>query len=334
MSGTEQPLVEVYGIGKTYLPSPPMMRVLLRSSIREPVVALQDVSFQVEAGKICAIVGPNGAGKSTLFRLFTGLTTPTTGTAKVCGYDVAKQSFNVRRLIGFHAADERMLLGRHSVRENLAFHGRLQGLPKRSLKPRVREVLELVGLERAASRLAMALSSGMKARLQLARALLHKPRVLILDEPTGSLDPVAAYQFLEVIKRTVAEQNIAALISSHRVEEIEALPDHVLLLDQGKLIYNGNLDSLRRHWEKPGVQIGFTNADAALAAAAVMSDVPGVEVVSTEAENLLVRSSLPPGQLFVAANGKLDFVVSISEVRMPLRDLLAKVLLSQNGQAK
>jgi ABC-2 type transport system ATP-binding protein len=308
------------------------MRVLLRSSIREPIVALRDVSFQVEAGKICAIVGPNGAGKSTLFRIFTGLTTPTNGTASICGFDVAKQSFNVRRVIGFHAADERMLLGRHTCRENLAFHGRLQGIPKRELKNRIREVLELVGLERTANRLAMALSSGMKARLQLARALLHKPRVLILDEPTGSLDPVAAYEFLEVIKKTVAEQNIAAMISSHRVEEIEALPDHVLLLDHGQLIYNGNLDSLRRHWEKPGVQIGFTTADAAQKAAVLIDELPGVEVISTEEERILLRSSLPPGQLFVAANGRLDSVVSISEVRMPLRDLLAKVLLSENGK--
>src|SRR5688572_5631524 len=118
MSSIDPPLVEVRGVGKTYLPSPPMMRVLLRSAIREPVVALNDVTFEVQAGKICAIVGPNGAGKSTLFRVLTGLTTPTTGSAAVCGFDVTTQSFNVRRTIGFHAADERMLLGRHSVREN------------------------------------------------------------------------------------------------------------------------------------------------------------------------------------------------------------------------
>lgn len=334
MHSIDKPLIEVHGVGKTYTPSPPLMRVLLRSSIREPIVALQDVSFRVEAGEICAIVGPNGAGKSTLFRIFTGLTTPTTGRASICGYDVTRQSFNVRRVIGFHAADERMLLGRHTCRENLAFHGRLQGIPKRELKSRIRQVLDLVGLEKAANRLAMALSSGMKARLQLARALLHRPRVLILDEPTGSLDPVAAYQFLEVIKKTVTEQNIAAMISSHRVEEIEALPDHVLLLDRGKLIYNGNLESLRGHWERPGIQIGFTTPEAAQTAALKITELPGAEIISTEGENIVLRTSMPPGQLFVAANGTLDSVVSISEVRMPLRDLLARVLLSENGKAE
>lgn len=327
------PLVDVNEVSKTYVPSPPLMRLLLRSAIKEPVEALRGVSLQVRAGEICAIVGPNGAGKSTLFRVLTGLTTPTTGVAHVGGFDVTRESFQVRRIIGFHAADERMLLGRHSCRENLMFYGRLQGIPPKALKRRTHEALEMVGLEQAAPRLALALSSGMKARLQLARALLHRPRVLILDEPTGSLDPVAAYQFLEMIKEATLEQGMATLISSHRLEEIEALPDHVLLLHEGRVVYDGHLESLRRLREEPTLEIHFSSPAGASVAAQYLRTINGVEVLSIAEEVMMVRSSMQVGDLFAAADGHFDTVTSISQVRMPLRDLLARMLTTNGAGA-
>jgi ABC-2 type transport system ATP-binding protein len=320
-------------VSKTYVPSPPWMRVLLRSNIKQPIEALQGVSLRVHPGEICAIVGPNGAGKSTLFRVLTGLTTPTTGEAFVHGYDVTRQSFQVRQVIGFHAADERLLLLRHSCVENLMFHGRLQGIPEQALKKRTREVLHLVGLERAAQRLALALSSGMKARLQLARALLHHPKVLILDEPTGSLDPVAAYDFLNLIKTATTERGIATLLSSHRLEEIEALPEHVLLLDSGRVVFDGHLDALRDLWEKPRRRLQFATLEAAQSAGEFLSSFPGVTVVSSEEETITLQTDLTVGQLFMAADGHLDGVVSMEETRIPLRDLLAQMLRAPRGKA-
>lgn len=319
--------VVVTDLAKTFVPSPPMMRVLLRSALKEPVRALDGVSLQVGPGQICAVVGPNGAGKSTLFRILTGLITPTSGSASVMDYDVARESLQVRRLIGFHAADERMLLGRHSVAENLSFHGRLQGMRAATIQKRSREVLDLVGLERVAKRLALALSSGMKARLMLARALLPHPRVLILDEPTGSLDPVAAYEFIELIKATVAERGIATLISSHRLEEIEALPEHVLLLNEGRVIYDGDLDELRRYWDQPRIEFRFGSETAAAHAVGTFSTLEGVEVIASDTDTVLLATERAVGDLFAAANGRLDRVVGMSEVRMPLRDLLAKILV-------
>jgi ABC-2 type transport system ATP-binding protein len=322
-----QPVVDVRALSKTYVPSPPMMRVLLRSAIKEPVDALKNVSLQVGAGEICAIVGPNGAGKSTLFRVLSGLTTPTGGSAYIQGLNVTTQSFHVRQLIGFHAADERMLLGRHTCAENLKFHGRLQGIPEKDLDRRTRAALRLVGLERAGGRLALALSSGMKARLQLARALLHRPRVLILDEPTGALDPVAAYEFLELIKATTREHGIATLLSSHRLEEIEALPEHVLLLDGGTVVFDGHLDALRRVWNEPRLEVRFFSEATARAASGYLSTIDGVDVVSCNKDLITLRSTLTVGDLFVAANGHLDGVVAIGESRIPLRELLAQMLL-------
>ena len=318
--------VEVRNVSKTYLPSPPLMRALLRSSIRSPVVALENVSLEVDAGTIQTIVGPNGAGKSTLFRILTGLTTATSGSASICGFDVTHQSFRVRRLIGFHPADERTLLGRHSCEENLLFHGRLQGIPAYELRRRIEEALELVGLQRQATSLALALSSGMKARLQLARALLHRPRVLILDEPTGALDPVAAYQLLEIIKQATRTYGIATLLSSHRLEEIEALPERVMLLNEGQVVFNGNLEELRRRYHEPRLEIRFASTAEAMAAAADLGSIHEVEIISVQGDTIFLRTDLAVEGLFRAADGALNGLISFGKVRVPLRDFLAQLL--------
>lgn len=325
-------LVVVDHVSKVYVPSPPWMRLLLRSSIRRPVVALEDFSLDVQPGQILAVVGPNGAGKSTLFRVLTGLTTPTSGRAYVCGLDVTQKSHEVRRLIGFAPADEKTLLLRNTCRENLVFHGQLQGIPKRRLTRRVNETLDFVGLGHAADRVGIALSSGMKARLQLARALLHRPQVLILDEPTSAVDPVAAYELLELIKQVVKDQNAAALISSHRLEEIEALHNDVVLLDEGLIKYRGNLDTLRSLWEEPRLEITFHAELECLRAYNQLQRIPEVEVVGVEGTTLTLATSIGLGKLFALANGEMSGVQSIQELKLPLRELLAKILIDKADQ--
>ena len=130
-----EPIVKVNGVSKTYYPSPAWLKLMLRSSIKEPVHALKNVSLEVAGGQIVAVVGPNGAGKSTLFRVLTGLTTPTSGSASILGYDVATQSAAVRRHLGFMPPEERTLWMRHSCAENLIFHGRLQGMGREPEAP-------------------------------------------------------------------------------------------------------------------------------------------------------------------------------------------------------
>lgn len=318
-------LVVVEGLGKIYEPSPVWMRFLLRSAIDKPVVALEDLSLEVGPGEIVAVVGPNGAGKSTLFRVLTGLTTPTTGQVRVGGLDPMRKGHAVRRIIGFVPADDRSLYLRHTARENLIFHGMLQGLPKRELRPRVAEALELVGLTEATERVGFALSAGMRARLQLARALLHEPRVLILDEPTGAIDPVASSRMLEIIEKVTQERSLAVLISSHRLEEIESLHQSVMLLDRGRLVYRGDLDSLRRRWERPCLEISFSSGDAADEAGARFRHNAEVEVVEIDASRVTVRTDLPVGALFGILDGQLSDVESVREVKISLRRLLAEI---------
>lgn len=323
-------LVDIQNVGKVYMPSPLWMRFLLRSAISEPIVALDDVSLQVEAGQIWAVVGPNGAGKSTLFRILTGLTTPTSGRASVMGYDVTEDSAKVRRMVGFAPAEDRTLWLRHSCRENLMFHGRLQGIGERRLRPAVDDMLDLVGLGLAKDRAGFALSSGMRARLQLARALLHEPSVLILDEPTGAIDPVGAYDLLEVIKAVTVERGLAVLLSSHRLEDIEALHDNVALLDQGKLIYRGDLDTLWSIWEKPRLEIRFSTDEKAVDAADWLSTLDDVELLEVEPPALVVVSGIATGELLSRMDGRLAGVTSINDTRMPLRELFATVLKQAN----
>lgn len=327
-----EPIVKVNDVSKTYYPSPGWLKLMLRSSIKQPVQALKNVSLQVEGGRIVAVVGPNGAGKSTLFRVLTGLTTPTSGSASILGFDVTTQSASVRRHLGFMPPEERTLWMRHSCAENLIFHGRLQGMGGNELKRRVDEVLETVGLGHARDRVVFALSSGMNARLRLARALLHHPAVVILDEPTGTLDPVGAHEMLTVIQKVTAERNIAVLLSSHRMEDIEALHDNVLMISSGEVAYWGDLGELRARWEKPQIQIVFREHDQALAGAEALRSLPGVEGVIQEDNLTLVATELPIGDLLGRLSGQVAGITKVEATRRPLRELLADMLTNTEDQ--
>lgn len=327
------PVVKVEQVGKVYPPSPPWMKVLLRTSIREPVVALGEVSLEVRPGQICAVVGPNGAGKSTLFRVLTGLTTPTTGAASILGLDVTTQAHEVRKHVGFMPAEDRTLLLRQTCRENLDFHGRLQGIRESRLRPAVDETLDLVGLGEAKDRVGFALSSGMRARLMLARAILHEPAVLILDEPTGAVDPIGSHQLIAMIQRITEERRVAVLLSSHRLDEIETLHHNILLLNRGTTLYWGSLDALRALWEQPPIEIRFDQHVAADRAASFLDSVGDVQVTRGGETSLLVNSGLTVGELLTLLDGQVARVASIRRSEVRLQELLVRIVDEQSSEA-
>ena len=328
-----EPAVRVEDIVKVYEPSEWWMKILLRSSVSEPVRALDGVSIEVSPGEICAVVGPNGAGKSTLFRILTGLTTPTSGRATIQGHDCTVDSARVRALVGFMPAEVRTVWLRHSCRENLQFHGRLQGMPEAKVQQRIGETLDLVGLGRAADRVGFALSSGMLARLMLARALFHEPPILILDEPTGSVDPVGSYELIELIKRVTKERNLAVLLSSHRIDEIEALHDSVLLLNEGRQVFAGDLDELRAMWERPRITIEFDSEESAGAAEGELARIRGVQEVERVERNVILECDIPIGTVLQGLNGSLPGIVSLNQTRLRLHELLAKILIEDSREA-
>ncbi|MFO7294117.1 MAG: ABC transporter ATP-binding protein [Actinomycetes bacterium] len=327
-----EPIVAIEHLGKVYEPFSRGMRLLLRTSVKEPVVALDDVSLEVHPGQIMAVLGPNGAGKSTLFRVLTGLTTPTTGRATIMGLDATRDSAKVRRLIGFMPAENRTLLLRHSCRENLAFHGRLQGIPEAQLHDRIDETLETVGLYEARDRIGFALSSGMLARLMLARAILHEPTVLILDEPTSAVDPLGAFELISMIQRIATERNLAVLISSHRLDEVEMLNDHVVLLNRGRVVYSGHLSSMTAQARRPRIEIVAENESAAEKLSSTLSTIDGIDSLQVEGSSVFVATDLPIDGIVQTLNGYGDLIVSIGRTAPRLRDVLGE-MLGSNSEA-
>lgn len=312
------------GLSKVYEPTPRWMRVLARTHIASDVIALDGIDLTVRAGEICAIVGPNGAGKTTLFRIIVGLTTATSGTGTLLGLDVERDSEQIRQVVGWMPADDRSLLMRATARENLHMHGRLQGMSPRLMATRIPEVLATVDLESRIDTVVAGLSAGMKARLRLARALLSGPRVLILDEPTGAVDPIAAHGLLDLITDLVQRERLAVLISSHRLEEIEALRSQALLLDKGRVKYFGDLDSLREQWERPQLELVFASTDAADQAAADLTSL-GLELtVDGPTVRCWLKARDGAGDVLAALGAGTRQVRHVREIPMPLRDLIAR----------
>jgi ABC-2 type transport system ATP-binding protein len=331
-SANGTPVVEVRGLTKVYLPSPRWMRFFLRTQIHEPVVALDEVSIRFDGGQICAVAGPNGAGKTTLFKILTGLLAPTSGSAVVVGIDATRQSPELRRVVGFMSGDDRSLWLRLTSVQNLEFRGRLQGLRGNALQARIDDVLGAVGLGDQRETVGFALSSGMRARLQLACALLHEPPVLILDEPTGTVDPVGSFELLQMIRRVTEERKLAVLFSTHRVDEIEALGEKVVLLHRGHVIHVGPLDRLRRTLERQVVTFEFVNPDAARNAADRLAGSHETEVIERAESSLTVATSGRIGELLERIGDAAPAITSLNERRVPLREVLAEALAEKDEQ--
>ena len=226
----------------------------LLAALRQPratswVHAVQDVSCDVQRGEFFGLLGPNGAGKTTLFKMLATLTSPDEGTATVFGADVMRQPRDVRRMVAPVAADERGLHWRLSALENLRLFATLYDLRGAALGERVDEVLGVVGLRGAERRVVGTYSSGMRQRLLIARALLIRPRVLLLDEPTRSLDPVSARDFRNFLREQVAgPDKCTVVMATHSAEEALELCDRVAVLHKGRLLAVGAARALEREF--------------------------------------------------------------------------------------
>ncbi|MDE3135185.1 MAG: ABC transporter ATP-binding protein [Acidobacteriota bacterium] len=230
---------------KQFPPAYSGWRTFLQVVVPATVRALGGVSFHVDEGKVLALVGENGAGKSTLLRILSTLLLPTGGRAAIAGFDVEREPALVRRHIGYHSGADFGFYGRLTGRENLEFFASMNGLSRQETVARVAELTEHLGLAPALDRQARGLSSGTINRLGLARAILHRPPVLLLDEPTRSLDPVASAEFRVVLKDFVRRYGVTVLFASHILSEVEELADSVALLSGGSLVAFDTPEALR-----------------------------------------------------------------------------------------
>ena len=217
--------------------------------------AVDHLDFAVPAGELFGFLGPNGAGKSTTIRLLTGQLRPTAGRAAVCGFDVASERLQFLPLIGV-VFEYQNIYERMTAVENLRFSARLYGIDSR----RVQEVLQQVGLQEHARRKTARFSNGMKQRLLIARALLHRPRVLFLDEPTRGLDPGVARDIRALVQSLCAE-GVTIFLTTHYMEEADRLCDRVAILQHGRIVA---LDTPQRLKQNMGTE-GATLEDVYLA---------------------------------------------------------------------
>jgi ABC-2 type transport system ATP-binding protein len=197
--------------------------------------AVDGISFSVEHGEIFALLGPNGAGKSTLIRMLTTLLPPTSGAATICGHDVLKEANSVRHLIGVipQAMTSDMEL---SVEENLLIYAKLYGVPRERRRRLMADLIEAVELTKWKDKPVKNLSGGMRRRVEIARGLVHEPRVFFLDEPTTGLDPVSRVGVWEMLRQLKENRDLTVLITTHYMDEADKLCDRIAIIDHGKLV--------------------------------------------------------------------------------------------------
>jgi len=257
---------------------------------KEAVKALDNVSLKVPKGSICGLLGHNGAGKTTLISLLVGLTLPTSGSGKVLGYDIVKESINIRRKVGllpegFGFYDDMSAL------ENLIYLGQLDGLSLKDATLKAKEVLEKIGLSNEMNRKVAAFSRGMKQRLGIAQALLKNPELLILDEPTVGVDPYGAKGFRDLII-SLSKEGITTMISTHLLHEIGIICDYAIILKRGKLLDYGNLkDMTQKVIEKIGATYEILIKGNIIDLMEKFKSIEGVKKVYIEDNKLIVNVS-------------------------------------------
>jgi ABC-2 type transport system ATP-binding protein len=199
------------------------------------LVAVDHVSFQVRRGEIFGFLGPNGAGKTTTIRMLCTLSMPTEGSAKVAGYDIVKDDNQVRKHIGL-VSEKMIMYDLLTAKENLKLFGNLYDLPKDLLDQRIGELLKLVKMEKWADHKIGTYSSGMKQRINVIRALLNRPEILFLDEPTLGLDPQSSSEIREFIKKINVENKTTIILTTHMMVEADMLCDRIGIIDRGKIV--------------------------------------------------------------------------------------------------
>jgi ABC-2 type transport system ATP-binding protein len=271
------------------------------------VEAVRGVSFAVERGELFGLLGPNGAGKTTTIKILVTLLLPTSGTARVLGYDVVRDVREVRRRVGFVLGGERGLYERLSGLDNLRYFAELYGVPPRDQRRRIGELLELVGLAGREQERVEGYSRGMRQRLHIARGLVHDPEVLFLDEPTLGLDPVGARELRQTVAGLAAAGK-TLLLTTHYMFEADALCDRIAVISRGRIVAEGTPRELKdRVREGRVVEIEvFGVGDEALAALRAVPGVRSVAVEEREQTQALVVQTEPGAEVTPLLLARLD----------------------------
>ncbi len=231
--------IEVLNLNKTFITRQGFWKRKVRKT-----VAVENLTLNVEKGELFGLLGPNGAGKTTTVKMLSTLLLPTSGSIRVFGLDILRDTNEIRKKIGFAFGGNRGLYGRLTARENLRYFAELYAMPPDLSRKRIPELLELVGLAERGDDKVENYSSGMQQRLHLARALLHDPQLIFLDEPTVGIDPVGARELRLTVKRLI-EHGKTILLTTHYMAEADELCDHIAIIDHGVIRAFGTPSSLK-----------------------------------------------------------------------------------------
>lgn len=291
-------------------------------------IALDDVTFSVSSGSLFGLLGPNGSGKTTLFRLLATLIPMQSGQLTVCGFDVSTQQSAVRRQLGVTfqspAVDVRL-----TVAENLSCHGSIYGMSGSSLKNRVTQMLDQFGIADRKNAIVGTLSGGLKRRVELAKGMMHDPKVLLLDEPTSGLDPRARQEFWELVTAQQNSHGTTIIVATHLMPEAE-LCDRVLLLDRGRTVAEGTPAELQSRLN--GERLTVRLRDAASHFDPLRTLVGGH--ADLQGDRVSLRASDPAEQIRQIMNSLGDQIVSLELTRPSLEDVFLELTgrsLSETG---
>jgi ABC-2 type transport system ATP-binding protein len=238
-------LLEVNGVRKRFVRQRPLRQALLKPLEREHVQALNGVTFHIAKGELVGLLGANGAGKTTLLRILTTMVRADEGTVRIGGADVRENAAAVRDRVSTSLAAERALYWRLSARENLRLWAELYDLPRADVATRIEELLRIAGLSADGHRIVREYSSGMMQRLMIARALLSRPELLLLDEPTRSMDPLSARDFRGFLRNVLLKQyECGVLLATHDADEAFNVCDRVVVLERGRVVATGSAQQL------------------------------------------------------------------------------------------
>jgi ABC-2 type transport system ATP-binding protein len=312
-------LIETRSLGKTF----------------DNFVAVRDVNLRVHAGEVLALLGPNGAGKTTTIRMIASILRPTTGSAQVAGYNVADDPVRVRRSVGL-LTEHHGLYNRMRAWEYLEFFGQIYGLPNEIWQARAESLLSLYGLDRTLQQRLGQYSKGMRQKLALVRALLHDPRVLLLDEPTSAMDPESAHLVRKSISQLRSNER-AIIVCTHNLHEAEALADRIAIIRRGAIIANNTKSALKSSL------VGDPVMELTLGTAldGVIDQLPDDMTILAQGQNWLryqtaSPESVNPKILDTLTRAKVP-VVTLSEIPRSLEDVYLQIIqmpeLSQESGA-
>jgi ABC-2 type transport system ATP-binding protein len=250
--------------------------------------AVDDVSFTVREGDFFGFLGPNGAGKSTTIKILTTLLRRTSGQVTIAGLDIESDAAAIRKTIGVQS-QETTVDGDLTGRENLELQGHFYQMPTREIKERVNELLKLVGLESAAEKRARNYSGGMKKRLDLATAIIHKPKLLFLDEPTTGLDPQSRAAIWEYLQQLNAQEGITIFLTTQYLDEADKLCKRLAIIDFGKIVASGTPAELKQQVGADSIRVGLENCDRDRSKAKeIVKSMTGVTDIKDSEECILV----------------------------------------------